>query len=134
MEPVDIHRRIVSVYGEKVMSVQQARKRCRELVEGKTNVNDEEWSGLGSTSDTIVDGIDEMVQKVCTRWVPKITVRPTEAQHFGGHLTNQPSVCMPLSDAFRHAPPQMMRLGCITSMQRRKCEACSGNIPKKILN
>ncbi|UYV63100.1 hypothetical protein LAZ67_2003132 [Cordylochernes scorpioides] len=42
--PVEIHRQLVEVYGEKCMDIKNVRKWCREFNEGQINVHDEQRS------------------------------------------------------------------------------------------
>ncbi|UYV68231.1 hypothetical protein LAZ67_5003531 [Cordylochernes scorpioides] len=60
--PVEIHRQLVEVYGEKCMDIKNVRKWCREFNEGRINVHDEQRSGRSSLSESTVARIDEMVR------------------------------------------------------------------------
>jgi len=60
--PVEIHRQLVEVYGEKCMDIKNVRKWCREFNEGRINVHDEQRSGRPSLPDSTVARIDEMVR------------------------------------------------------------------------
>ncbi|UYV66186.1 hypothetical protein LAZ67_4000648 [Cordylochernes scorpioides] len=46
--PVEIHRQLVEVYGEKCMDIKNVRKWCREFNEGRINVHEEQRSGRPS--------------------------------------------------------------------------------------
>ncbi|UYV81055.1 hypothetical protein LAZ67_19002666 [Cordylochernes scorpioides] len=94
--PVEIHRQLVEVYGEKCMDIKNVRKWCREFNEGRINVHDEQRSGRPSlpestvnrriTLEEIEDGLNEDCshfsvhkivsetlgyRKVSARWVDK---------------------------------------------------------------
>ncbi|UYV75616.1 hypothetical protein LAZ67_13000750 [Cordylochernes scorpioides] len=60
--PVEIHRQLVEVYGEKCMDIKNVRKWCREFNEGRINVHDEQRSGRPSLPESTVARIDEMVR------------------------------------------------------------------------
>ncbi|UYV84101.1 hypothetical protein LAZ67_X001176 [Cordylochernes scorpioides] len=60
--PVEIHRQLVEVYGEKCMDIKNVRKWCREFNEGRINVHDEHRSGRPSLPESTVARIDEMVR------------------------------------------------------------------------
>ncbi|UYV79242.1 hypothetical protein LAZ67_17001708 [Cordylochernes scorpioides] len=60
--PVEIHRQLVEVYGEKCMDIKNVRKWCREFNEGRINVHDEQRSGRQSLPESTVARIDEMVR------------------------------------------------------------------------
>ncbi|UYV79501.1 hypothetical protein LAZ67_17002920 [Cordylochernes scorpioides] len=60
--PVEIHRQLVEVYGEKCMDIKNVRKWCREFNEGRINVHDEQLSGRPSLLESTVARIDEMVR------------------------------------------------------------------------
>lgn len=55
--PIEIHRQLVEVYGEKCMDIKNVRKWSREFNSGRTNVHDEERSGRPSVSDAIVQAV-----------------------------------------------------------------------------
>lgn len=59
--PIEIHRQLVQVYGEKCMNVKNVRKWCREFSEGRENVHDEQRSGRPSLPDSLTTRIEEMV-------------------------------------------------------------------------
>jgi hypothetical protein len=60
--PVEIHDKLVTVYGANVMTVQHLHKWCREFDSGRANVMDEQRSGRPSTSADLVQDIDAAVQ------------------------------------------------------------------------
>ncbi|UYV71610.1 Tl [Cordylochernes scorpioides] len=60
--PVEIHRQLVEVYGEKCMDIKNVRKWCQEFNEGRINVHDEQRSGRPSLPESTVARIDEMVR------------------------------------------------------------------------
>ncbi|UYV79390.1 hypothetical protein LAZ67_17002447 [Cordylochernes scorpioides] len=60
--PVEIHRLLVEVYGEKCMDIKNVRKWCRDFNEGRINVHDEQRSGRPSLPESTVARIDEMVR------------------------------------------------------------------------
>ncbi|XP_049291111.1 protein GVQW3-like [Anopheles funestus] len=61
--PIEIHRQLVEVYGEKCMDIKNVRKWSREFNSGRTNVHDEERSGRPSVSDAIVQAVEaEMIK------------------------------------------------------------------------
>jgi hypothetical protein len=66
MSSVEIHRELcAAVYGQNVMSEGTVRQWCRLFKAGRTNVHDEELSGLPSVvSDDLVQSVD---QKICER-------------------------------------------------------------------
>lgn len=59
--PIEIHRQLEEVYGEKCMDVKNVRKWCREFSAGRLNVHDEERSGRPSHSDETVRKVEELV-------------------------------------------------------------------------
>ena len=59
--PIEIHRELISVYGEKCMDVKNVRKWCREFQEGRTNVHDEAGRGRPSVSDETVNKVEELL-------------------------------------------------------------------------
>jgi histone-lysine N-methyltransferase SETMAR len=62
VQPVEIHRELVTVYGANVMTVQHVRKWCREFDSGRVNVMGEQRSGQPSTSADLFQNIDAAVQ------------------------------------------------------------------------
>ncbi|UYV80314.1 hypothetical protein LAZ67_18002373 [Cordylochernes scorpioides] len=62
LQPVEIPRQLVEVYGEKCMDIKNVRKWCREFNEGRINVHDEQRSGRPSLPESTVARIDEMVR------------------------------------------------------------------------
>ncbi|UYV74156.1 hypothetical protein LAZ67_11002263 [Cordylochernes scorpioides] len=52
--PVEIHRQLVEVYGEKCMDIKNVWKWCREFNEGWINVHDEQRSGRPSLPESTV--------------------------------------------------------------------------------
>ncbi|UYV64397.1 hypothetical protein LAZ67_3000524 [Cordylochernes scorpioides] len=60
--PVEIHRQLVEVYGEKCMDIKNVRKWCWEFNEGRISVHDEQRSGRPSLPESTVARIDEMVR------------------------------------------------------------------------
>jgi hypothetical protein len=59
----EIHRLLVSVYGEDVMKRQNVAKWCREFEAGKSDVHDEIRSGRPSVvTDLIIQKIDENIR------------------------------------------------------------------------
>lgn len=61
--PIEIHRQLVEVYGEKCMDIKNVRKWSREFNSGRTNVHDEERSGRPSVSDAIVQAVEAEMLK-----------------------------------------------------------------------
>lgn len=61
--PIEIHRQLVEVYGEKCMDVKNVRKWSREFLSGRINVHDEERSGRPSLSDEIVQAVEAEMLK-----------------------------------------------------------------------
>ncbi|UYV83274.1 hypothetical protein LAZ67_23000364 [Cordylochernes scorpioides] len=53
--PVEIHRQLVEVYGEKCMDIKNVRKWCREINERRINVRDEQRSGRPSLPESTVN-------------------------------------------------------------------------------
>jgi hypothetical protein len=49
VSPVEIHRQLIEVYGDGVMSVQHVREWCREFKNGRTNIHDDDRTGRPST-------------------------------------------------------------------------------------
>ncbi|UYV65316.1 hypothetical protein LAZ67_3003930 [Cordylochernes scorpioides] len=84
--PVEIHRQLVEVYGEKCMDIKNVRKWCWEFNEGRINVHDEQRSGRPSLPESTVARIDEMVR---ANW--RITLEEIEdglnevCSHFSVH-------------------------------------------------
>ncbi|UYV70239.1 hypothetical protein LAZ67_7002260 [Cordylochernes scorpioides] len=60
--PLEIHRQLVEVYGEKCMDIKNVQKWCRKFNEGRMNVHDEQRSGRPSLPESTVARIDEMVR------------------------------------------------------------------------
>jgi hypothetical protein len=56
---VEIHCKLYTVYGQNVMSKGTARQWCRIFKDGKTNVRDEESSGLPSAVNDLVQSTDK---------------------------------------------------------------------------
>ncbi|GBN64054.1 hypothetical protein AVEN_21466-1 [Araneus ventricosus] len=48
VKPAEIHRQLVEIYGENVMTDEMVRKWVPQFSDGRTNVHDEAWSGLPS--------------------------------------------------------------------------------------
>uniref|UniRef100_A0A182S0D6 HTH_48 domain-containing protein n=1 Tax=Anopheles funestus TaxID=62324 RepID=A0A182S0D6_ANOFN len=71
--PIEIHRQLVEVYGEKCMDIKNVRKWSREFNSGRTDVHDAERRGRPSVSDAIVQAveaeIDAEVQKEVNTWL-----------------------------------------------------------------
>ena len=83
--PIEIHRKLVEVYGEKCMDIKNVRKWSREFNSGHTNVHDEERSGRPSVSDAIVQAVEaEMLKN------RRATIRDLE-EKLGGVCSNDPS-------------------------------------------
>jgi hypothetical protein len=59
--PIEIHRQLEEVYGEKCMNVNNVRKWGREFFAGCLSVYDEERSGRLSHSDETVRKVEELV-------------------------------------------------------------------------
>jgi len=54
VRPIEIHRRLVAVYGEHLMNVASVRKWCTMFRNGRTDVHDAERSGQPSViTDTL---------------------------------------------------------------------------------
>ena len=62
--PIEIHRQMTEVYGEKCMSVQHVRKWCREFTGGRTDINDEERSGRPLVSDETIEKLRDYCSKI----------------------------------------------------------------------
>ncbi|GBL83933.1 hypothetical protein AVEN_100826-1 [Araneus ventricosus] len=60
VKPVEIHRQLVEIYGENVMTDGMVRKWVRQFNDGRTNVHDEARSGLPSV---VSDGLDAKVNE-----------------------------------------------------------------------
>jgi histone-lysine N-methyltransferase SETMAR len=58
----EIHRELLHVYGESVMTIQHVRKWCREFESGRVTVTDDHRSGRPSISDEHVQDIEAAVQ------------------------------------------------------------------------
>ncbi|GFU14274.1 uncharacterized protein TNCV_3579411 [Trichonephila clavipes] len=59
--PADIHKEIVSVYGN-IMNRQNVRKWCRHFSEGRTNVHDKQRTNRPSViSDTLLQRTEEVI-------------------------------------------------------------------------
>lgn len=63
LEPIQIHRELSEVYGEKCISVQHVRKWCREFSAGRTDTHDEQRSGRPSISDDVVVKIERVLRE-----------------------------------------------------------------------
>lgn len=64
VKPIDIHREIVEVYGQNIMSDGMVRKWVRAFKDGRTNVHDEERSGRPSViNEDFVQKVDAKVRE-----------------------------------------------------------------------
>ena len=64
MKPIEIHRELCGVYGNKVMTESSVRKWCIQFKNGRTNVHDEEKSGRPSiVTDDLVAEVDEKIRE-----------------------------------------------------------------------
>jgi len=61
VRPCEIHRRLVAVYGERVMNVASVRKWCTMFMNGQTDVHDAERSGRPSV---ITDALKQKVNRI----------------------------------------------------------------------
>ena len=62
--PIEIHRELKAVYGDKVMSVQHVRKWCRLFDEGRNQVADHARSGRPSVvNDDLVRRVEEKIRE-----------------------------------------------------------------------
>ena len=60
VKPIDVHREIVEVYGQNIMSDGMVRKWFRAFKDGPTNVHNEERSGRPSVvNEDLVQKVDE---------------------------------------------------------------------------
>ncbi|GFU72292.1 uncharacterized protein TNCV_1136211 [Trichonephila clavipes] len=60
--PADIHKEIVSVYGN-IMNRQNVTKWCHHFSEGRTDVHDEQWTGRPSViSDVLLQRTEETIR------------------------------------------------------------------------
>jgi len=63
-KPIEIHRQLCKVYGNKVMSEGGVRQRCIVFKNGRTNVHDEERSGRPTiVTDELVAKINEKIRE-----------------------------------------------------------------------
>ena len=68
VSPIDIHRQLTEVYGDKCIAVQHVRKWCRKFTGCCTEIHDEERSGRPSVSDEIVEKIKSRL--LSKSWLP----------------------------------------------------------------
>ncbi|XP_023228114.1 putative uncharacterized protein FLJ37770 [Centruroides sculpturatus] len=62
VKPVEIHRQLVEIYGENVMSDGMVRKWVRQFNAERTDVHDEAWSGWPSVvNDGLVAKVNEKI-------------------------------------------------------------------------
>ena len=61
VRPIEIHRRLVAVYGEQVMNAANVRKWCIMFTNGRTDVHDAERSGRPSV---ITDALKKKVNRI----------------------------------------------------------------------
>lgn len=59
--PIEIHRQLVEVYGEKCIDVKNVRKWCRKFSGSRENVHNDRRSGRPSLPDSLTTRIEEMV-------------------------------------------------------------------------
>ncbi|GBM10369.1 hypothetical protein AVEN_169661-1 [Araneus ventricosus] len=64
VKPAEIHRQLVKIYGENVMTDGMVRKWVRQFNDGRTNVHDEARSGRPSVvSDGLVAKMNEKIRE-----------------------------------------------------------------------
>ncbi|GBN93450.1 hypothetical protein AVEN_182407-1 [Araneus ventricosus] len=64
VKPAEIHRQLVEIYGENVMTDGMVRKWVRQFNDGRTNVHDEARSGRPSViNDGLVAKVDEKIRE-----------------------------------------------------------------------
>ncbi|GBN61860.1 hypothetical protein AVEN_52338-1 [Araneus ventricosus] len=64
VKPVEMHRQLVEIYGENVMTDGMVRKWVRQFNDGRTNVHDEERSGRPSVvNDGLVAKVNEKIRE-----------------------------------------------------------------------
>ena len=62
LKPIDIHREVCAVYGQKITSDGMVRKWVRAFKDGLTNVHDEQWSrGPSVVNESLVQEVDNKV-------------------------------------------------------------------------
>ncbi|GBO44896.1 hypothetical protein AVEN_26453-1 [Araneus ventricosus] len=67
VEPAEIHRQLVEIYGKNVMTDGMVRKCVRQFNDGRTNVHDEARSGRPSViNDGLVAKVNEKIHE--NRW------------------------------------------------------------------
>lgn len=93
--PIDIHRQLVEVYGEKCIDVKNVRKWCREFLSGRENVHDEERTGRPSHSNETVQAVEaEMLKN------RRVTVKDLE-EKLGG-VCSRDSIRVILKDTLNY--------------------------------
>ncbi|GBN96509.1 hypothetical protein AVEN_84905-1 [Araneus ventricosus] len=64
VKPAEIHRQLVEIYGENVMTDGMVRKWVRQFNDGRTNVHDEARSGRPSVvNDGLVSKVNEKIRE-----------------------------------------------------------------------
>ncbi|XP_064479391.1 histone-lysine N-methyltransferase SETMAR-like [Ornithodoros turicata] len=63
VQPIEIHRQLVEVYGGSCMGVKNVRKWCREFAAGRTEIHDEQRSGRPSISDETVTKVEQAMRE-----------------------------------------------------------------------
>ncbi|GBN00754.1 hypothetical protein AVEN_208742-1 [Araneus ventricosus] len=64
VKPDEIHRQLVEIYGENVMTDGMVRKWVRQFNDGRNNVHDEAWSGRPSVvNDGLVAKVHEKMRE-----------------------------------------------------------------------
>ncbi|GBM36008.1 hypothetical protein AVEN_78103-1 [Araneus ventricosus] len=63
VKPAEIHRQLVKIYGENLMTDRMVRKWVRQLKDGRTNGHDEARSGRPSVvNDSLVAKVNEKIR------------------------------------------------------------------------
>ncbi|GJQ74949.1 hypothetical protein Trydic_g9576 [Trypoxylus dichotomus] len=63
LEPIEIYRQLTEVSGESCVYVKNVRKQCKEFAAGRTEILDKEGSGRPSSSDEMVEKVEQITFK-----------------------------------------------------------------------
>lgn len=78
VQPIDIHRQLTEVYGDKCIDVKNVRKWCREFAGGRTEIHDVERSGRPSISDETVEKIEQILRQDRRITIHELSLRVPE--------------------------------------------------------
>ncbi|KAG8229294.1 hypothetical protein J437_LFUL010048 [Ladona fulva] len=79
--PIEIHRQLCNVYGEKCMYVQHVRKWWKEFTTGRTDIHDEDRCGRPSISDEIIEKVEKLVLEDRRVTIRELALRDPTSPH-----------------------------------------------------